>query len=451
MRRLLVFLTLSLGLAFGQDDDPPNIILFLCDDLRPDVLGAMGHIWAQTPNIDQLANDGTVFHQAFATTAICVTSRCNILTGQHAIRTGWRMGEMRGKELTAEQLNQTYLGKLKQAGYKVGYAGKWHVGKVPADFFDHNAAYEGQGKFLEAPDAEHLTSKLAGEAEKMVANSGEDPIFLCVGFKAPHQQDGKTPPFYIYDEKLTGELYKDVELDPPPLSDERFFKTLPEFLQTSLSRERWSYRFGTPELFDESVRGYHRLVAGVDHAVGRVLKAVEAAGKTDNTVIMFTSDHGVYLGARGFAEKFYPHEPSIRIPLIVLDPRVPEGKRGWRDEMALTIDIAPTILNLAGVQVPGEMQGVSLVPLVNGNDVSDWRQEFFYDHKYIPDKIPPTAAVRTTRWKYIRYVNSDPLYEELYDLENDPNEERNLIGSPYLKFVHDLMIDKWKQLKEAAK
>lgn len=451
MRPLLVLTAIATLLSSVAAQDRPNIILFFCDDLRADALGCMGHPWAQTPNIDALSANGTTFDQAFATTAICVTSRCNLLTGQHAARSGWRQGDFDGKSLTPEQLGQTYLGKLKSSGYKIGYAGTWRVGAVPENFFDFNAAFEGEGEYLETPAAEHLTSKLAGEAIKMVESAGAEPFFLCIGFKAPQVQDGKTPPFYIYDEKLTGNLYQDVTPDPPPLSDPAYFASLPDFLKQSINRERWGYRLSTPELFRQSVIGYHRLVSGVDHAVGRVVEAVGAANKAGNTVYLFSSDHGVYLGARGFSGESLPHEDTIRVPLIISDPRVDPENRFRRDEMALIIDLAPTILDLAGVEIPGSMQGSSLKPLVQGADVENWRTEFFYEHNYLPEQIPSTEAVRTTRFKYIRYINSEPLYEELYDLQEDPFEERNLIGSGDHKFIHDLMLEKWTQLREAAK
>ncbi len=443
---------ICVGLAAASSADTrPNIILFLCDDLRSDVLGCMGDPIAQTPNIDNLAFEGVVFDNAFAVTAICVTSRSNILTGQYGAKTGWRHGDFQGESLTPEQLRQTYLSKLRDADYRIGYAGKWHVGRPPIGFFDDDKAYDGQGNYfektLDGTRPEHLTSRIAGQVEQMVAKRDDRPFFICVGFKAPHVQDGKTPPFYPFDEELTGGLYSDVVFPAPPLSDPGFFDRQPIFLKRSLNRERWEWRLSTEKLFQDSMRGYYRLVAGVDHAVGRVMKALDGAGKADNTVILFTSDHGVYLGARGFAGKWLPHEPSIRIPLIVRDPRLPQeiigGRRG---EMALTIDLAPTILELAGLSTPAEMQGVSLMPLIRGESV-DWRTEFFYEHHYMPTKIPASEAVRTERWKYIRYVDSDPLFEELYDLSDDPLESVNLIGNPDFDFVAEEMEQLWKEMR----
>ncbi len=444
MRFWLIVPIFLFGTALLCGNDQPNIILILCDDLRADALGCMGHPWVETPNIDELAFNGVTFDRAFAVTAICVTSRANILTGQYAARTKWRHGEFRGKELSDAQMRQTYLAQLKIAGYRVSYAGKWHVGAPPSTFFDENYAFAGQGRFFGESGGEHLTSRIfAGQAELVINKGGGRPFFLCVGLKAPHVQDGKKPPFYPYDEALTGQLYHDIELGEPPLSAPEQFNRLPDFLKRSLNRERWGYRLRTPELFEQSVKGYFRLVSGVDFAVGRIVQALKDTGQADNTVVIFTSDHGVYLGARGLAGKWLPHEPSMAIPLIIFDPRLPEAKRGRRDEMALTIDLAPTILKLAGAEIPAQTQGQNLIPVIRGETPETWRTEFFYEHHYMPYKIPATEAVRTERWKYIRYVNSDPLYEELYDLQKDPQEERNLIGNDDYAFVHELMEKKW--------
>ena len=443
---IIAFFSPALGIA----DERPNIILLLCDDLRAGALGCMGHPWVETPNIDQLSASGVTFDNAFATTAICVTSRCNILTGRHAASTGWRHGKFRGRSLTDDQIRQTYLHHLKIAGYRVGYAGKWHVGKVPTAFFDDNHAFEGQGNYVERHSSKHLTSKIADDVAKAILKPDERPFFFCVGFKAPHVQDGSNPPFYVYDAKRTGDLYRDIPLSNPPLSNPEHFKGLPDFLQRSLNRERWGWRLGSPKRFSESVRGYHRLISGIDHAVGRIREAVEQSGQAKNTVIIFTSDHGVYLGDRGFAGKWLAHESSIRIPLIIHDPRLPVEHRARPEKLALTIDLAPTILDLATLDVPPSMQGESLLPMIRGEE-AEWRTEFFYDHYYLPHRIPASEAVRTERWKYIRYINSDPLFEELYDLREDPDETRNLIGNVDYAFVHELMEKKWRSLRAEAR
>ncbi|MFH1738928.1 MAG: sulfatase/phosphatase domain-containing protein, partial [bacterium] len=192
---------------------------------------------------------------------------------------------------------------------------------------------------------------------------------------------------------------------------------------------RWETRFSSPELYQKSVKGYYRLISGVDQAVGRILSLLETLNLLDNTVILFTSDNGFFLGEKGLAGKWLMYEESIRTPLLIWDPRLPEDLRGKRrPEMTLNVDIAPTLLALAGVDVPLSMQGRDLVPLTTGKSIP-WRTEWFYDHLFVHQRIPKTEGIRTERWKYIRYIDQDPIVEELYDLQSDSLEERNLVGS----------------------
>ncbi len=451
LKALAILAVHGMGALAALGAERPNIVFFFCDDLRSDALGYMGHPFAHTPHLDGLSARGVTFHQAFATTAICITSRANVLTGQYAAKTGLRHGDLRKRALTREELDQTYLVPLAAAGYRMGYVGKWHCGEVPKGIFDYNAAFDGQGQFLK-PDGSgtHLTRQIGDHAIEMIREDDGRPFFLCVGFKAPHVQDSGKPSIYPFDRELTGHLYRDTPIPRPALDSPSFFSGQPDFIKRSLNRQRWEQRFSSRTRYETSVRGYFRLVSGVDHAVGRVLAALKDTGKDRETVIVFASDHGVYLGARGLAGKWLPHEPSIRIPLVVYDPRSPVSSRGSRDAMVLTIDLAPTFLDLAGVPVPDAMQGRSLVPLLEGSEVAGWRTSFFYEHHFAPHMIPATEAVRTERWKYIRYLNSDPLHEELYDLQSDPLEERNLIGSADYEFIHQRMEQTWEKLKTEA-
>ena len=449
----VVILLCRLGFAA----DRPNIVFMFCDDLRYDCLGCNGNDIIQTPNIDALAARGVSFDNVFVTTAICVTSRANLMTGQYAARTGWRFGLMQGKPLSPQQLAITYPGILKESGYQIGYVGKYHLGVPPENFFDYNAAYQGQGFYLNPELPDHLTAHMGTQAEEALeqfAGNRDRPFLLTVGFKGPHVQDGEEPPFYPYDEQRTGHLYKDVVIPPPPLSDPEFFETQPEFIRSpkNLNRKRWEWRLGTSERFQQSVKGYYRVVSGVDLAVGRVVAKLKSLGLSENTIVLFSSEHGVYLGKRGLAGKWLAHEPSIRIPLIVADPRLASSNGGARrKQMALTIDIAPTLLDIAGVERADRMQGESLVPIVRGESPSSWRTEFFYDHLFRPDLIPSSEAVRTERWKYIRYLDREPLFEELYDLDNDPLEVHNLATSADSQGQLAKMRQKWRVWREKAK
>ena len=214
----------------------------------------------------------------------------------------------------------------------------------------------------------------------------------------------------------------------PPLrrSKPADHEALPAFLRGDYEgRVRWERRFSTPEKFQESVKRYYRLITGVDVQVGRMLGYLGERGWDENTVVIYTSDNGFYLGERGLAGKWLMHEESIRTPLIIRDPRLKETQGTKRDEMTLNIDLAPTILALAGLDIPTSMQGRDLGPLLRGESPS-WRSEWFYEHLFEHRTIPKIEGIRGERWKYTRYIETDPLYEELYDLANDPGEDHNL-------------------------
>ncbi len=431
----------------------PNIVFMFCDDLRYDCIGANGNDIIHTPHIDSLAARGVSFDKAFVNTAICVTSRANIMTGQYAARSGLRHG---GRVTASDQLTMTYHGILRSNGYQVGYVGKYHAGRPPKDFFDYNRAFPGQGKY-KSEGKKHLTARIgdqALEALEQFSKNRAKPFMLTVGFKAPHVQDGSKPPFYLYDEKLTGHLYQDVVMPPPALDEPEFFQSQPTFIRDpkNLNRKRWEWRLKDPAQYQSSVKGYYRLVSGVDVVVGRVIERLEQLGLSDNTILVFSSDHGVYLGDRGLAGKWLPHEPVIHIPLVVFDPRLPIKQRGTRrTEMALTIDMAPTFLHWAGIHKPYRMQGESLSPIIFGERPAAWRTEFFYDHQYRPEIIPASEVVRTEKWKYIRYVGREPLVEELYNLVKDPLEAKNLATHHEFSEQLKLMRKKWADWRERVK
>jgi arylsulfatase A-like enzyme len=236
----------------------------------------------------------------------------------------------------------------------------------------------------------------------------------------------------------------------PRTASEKFFKLLPEPVQMSEGRKRWAIRFHTPEKHQEIVRDYYRLVTGMDREVGRIVAMLEELGFADNTIIVFTSDNGFFFGERGLADKWFMYEESIRIPAIIVDPTLPRRRPGDKsqsvDHLVLNIDFAPTLLDAAGVPIPATMQGKSLRPLMRGES-PDWRHDFFYEHLTLPKIIPPSEGVRTTRWSYIRWVGSEPPVEELYDLSNDPYQERNLVADPEQARVLERLRERWQGIR----
>ncbi len=410
----------------------PNLLFIFADDYPQSCLGCMGNEHAHTPNLDRLASDGIVFTNSFATTAICCSNRACILTGQHMRRHGIRDF---AQPLSAQAFQQTYPILLRSAGYRTGYLGKYAVGAptagqaqlaLPADQFDFWLAFPQSINFRQVVDGEvrYLTTLMEEQAfEFLRTNPADQPFCLTVALKEPHG------PWNYFDPDLP-DPYENVQIPPPPTFTREDFQAQPEFLRNSLNAdtsERW---FKNADGYQEHVRTFYRLVARADLAVGRLLDALKARGLDENTVVIFSSDNGSMLGAHGLSGKWIMYEESIRVPLIIRDPRLPASQQGRRcDKMVLSIDLAPTMLALAGVAIPDSMQGSDLIPLLR-NEPVDWRTDWYYEHTYNtnPPRRPivKVEGVRTERWKYTRYPEIVPIAEQLFDLEEDPLERVNL-------------------------
>jgi len=194
-----------------------------------------------------------------------------------------------------------------------------------------------------------------------------------------------------------------------------------------MNRTRWHWRFDEPGKYQRMVKGYYRTITAMDAAIGRILDELRRLGLEENTVVVFLGDNGYFLGDRGYADKWTMHEQSIRVPCIVKDGRLPAARRGRvLQEMVLNVDIPPTLVSMAGLPVPGRMQGRSLAGLLRGR-AATWRHEIFIEHLWKNPEIPRTEGLRTERWKYIRYPDH-PEFEELYDLATDAWETHNLAG-----------------------
>jgi arylsulfatase A-like enzyme len=425
MRTICSILACLSLFALPLSAQSPNIIFLLTDDQRWDALGAMGNPIIQTPQMDRLAEDGVLFTHCFVTTSICMTSRATFFTGQYARRHG--INDF-STDFTPEALAQTYPQLLRKAGYRIGFIGKYGVGKnLPAEAFDYFKGFPGQGHYF--PEGEkagiHLTNVMGEQAlEFLDGSSAAQPFCLSVSFKAPHVQD--EDPRQFLSNPTYDDVYQDVIIPPAPKSAPEFFEALPSFFPASENRKRWDMRFSTPEKYQASVKGYYKLIYGVDVVLGRIRAKLNQMEQADNTVIILIGDNGFYLGEYGLAGKWYLHEESIRVPLIIYDPRQPASQRGARvDDMALNIDVAPTILDAANLPAPPGMQGNSLLPLARGTG-EPLRHEFFYEHMFEHERIPQVEGIRTERWKYVYYFGKEQPSEALFDLANDPNELRNI-------------------------
>lgn len=441
--------------AAGTKPQRPNVILVLADDLRWDALGCAGNPVIQTPHLDRLASHGTLFRNAFVTTSICAVSRASILCGQYARRHG--INDF-ATPLTPVQWAQTYPALLRKAGYRTGFIGKFGVGKdvkPMAAEFDYWRGLPGQaGPFLDpnASTKPHATARFGEQALEFLRGcEPSKPFCLSLSFSAPHARDGE-PREYPPDPR-DEKLYADAMIPVPKLATDEAFRRLPAFVQDSEGRRRWQRRFATPQKFQRVTRDYYRLITGLDREVGRIRAELATRALAANTVILFTSDNGYVLGDRGMADKWLPYEESIRVPLIIYDPRLPASARGRKvSALALNIDLAPTILDLARLPVPDGMQGRSLVPLFReDNGGGEWRHEFFYEHHTLPKVIPPSEAVRTERWKYIRWAGREPAAEELYELRADPDEEHNLAANPDSGKTLAELRGRWQAFRDQLK
>ncbi|NND99581.1 MAG: DUF1080 domain-containing protein, partial [Pirellulaceae bacterium] len=225
-------------------------------------------------------------------------------------------------------------------------------------------------------------------------------------------------------------MYDDVDIAPPRLSDVAIFDALPAFLKTTINRERFFWRWNTDQKYQTNVRAYYRMVSGIDNAIGRFTKALQEAGLADNTIIVYTADNGYHMGNRGLAGKWSHFEESIRVPMIIADPRVdPLAQGKVSDAAALNLDLPATFLDWAGAEIPTRYQGRSLKPIINGDRPADWRTETFHEHFAVRHRIPAFEGIRNQRFKYVRYIDHDN-HEFLHDLKNDPDELVNLASDP---------------------
>lgn len=462
---LILFVFFLVGCSSSsneQKSQPPNIIFLLTDDQRWDALGVMGNSIIQTPNLDQLANNGTLFTRAYVTTAICCTSRASILSGQYASR--HQINDF-NTPFSDAALQATYPLILKNQGYSIGFIGKYGVGNpsyFPKVLYDYWACedklqpnyenFDKQGNFIHHTD---LTNQQISDFLDTFG-VGEKPFCLSVSFKAPHCEDND-PRQFIYQERMK-DKYAGLEIPESETADSLYYYAFPEGFRNPKSenklleneaRKRWKLRFPNNEKYQETVRSYYRLISGVDEVVGNLMQQLKDLGIADNTIILFMGDNGFYLGEHGMAGKWYAHQESIRVPFIVYDPRTATKERGKKsDDIVLNIDVAPTILALVGIEVPNSMQGQNVFNFISGQAAA--RKSFYYEHKLKIPTIPNSEALVSKEFKYIRYLNLPEPFEELYDLEKDPYEKNNLANNPEYAALLQSYRDQLEEMSGAA-
>ncbi|MFC3880305.1 sulfatase [Algoriphagus namhaensis] len=437
LRALILFFLLA-QIPFAQAQQKPNLIFILTDDQRWDALGFAGNEIIQTPEMDRLAREGVYFENAFVTTPICAASRASILTGLYERTHGYTFGQ----EFQERFAQSSYPTLLREAGYNTAFFGKFGI-NYPGfgNLFDTGDSYDRNGKFDDrrgyfyktiGEDTVHLTKYTSYQVQEFIkAQPSDQPFALSLSFSAPHAHDPSKEQ-YFWSEDVDA-LYAEVTFPDPLLKEEKYFLDQPEYVRTGENRTRWYWRFETPEKYQQSMKGYYRMISEVDREIGRIRKVLEEKRLADNTVIIVMGDNGYFQGERQMAGKWLMYENSLRVPLIIYDPRNPRQRTV--SDFALNIDIAPTLVDLAGVRVPKSMQGLSLVSSDLGS-----RKDFIAEHLWQVKIIPPSEGIRTEKWKYFRYIN-DPSHEELYDLLADPLEMNNLATDPAYK----------KQLKSLRK
>jgi N-acetylglucosamine-6-sulfatase len=422
----------------------PNILLVVVDDLRFDDFGAAGHPFARTPHLDRVAREGAQFKNFFAVTPLCSPSRANILTGLHTRRHGILDNTERSPR--SHEL-RTFAQNLHAAGYRTGFIGKWHMGNdpTPRPGFDYWVAMKGQGEVADPELFEngrlarvpgYVTDIFTERAVQFIAPRRTAPFLLIVSHKALHpnnrqQADGSS--VRIGEGGfIPAERHKALYADARP--SRRGNYAVPPKGKPALERAIPGLKPLGPDTVtpDETIRDRLRMLAAVDEGLGRIFAALEKQGALDQTVVMVIGDNGYFYGEHGLSqERRLAYEESIRLPLLLrYPPRVKAGAEPAA--MALTTDLAPTILELAGAPALPGIDGRSLVPLFTRTP-ADWRSAFLIE--YTTDIVFPRMlkmgydAVRTERHKFIRYREL-PGMEELYDLERDPFELTNLIAAP---------------------
>ena len=421
----------------------PNIVFLFADDQPANCTGYSGNRAIKTPHLDALASRGTVFINAFVTTAICCSNRACLLTGQPMRRHG--ITEFR-TPLSKEAFARTYPAILRRAGYRTGYLGKYAIGNprmhppelaLPESEFDFWYGFPQSISFKQTIDGEtrFLTEVMTEKAVEFLEASGNEPFCLTVAFKEPHG------PFNYFDPKVP-DPYRNVELPASQTFTSKDYDLQPGFIKRSLNGSRSQRLLEDPESYQNELRTFYRTVTRADQAVGEILAALQRLKLDDNTVVIYSSDHGSLLGDHGLTGKWLMYENSIRVPLIIYDPRPNQARAAKRDELVLSLDIPATIVSLAGLRVPASMDGKDLMPLVRGEELP-WRSHFYYEHTYTPEKesnrppIPRTEGIRGDRWKYVRFPDQEPIYEQLFDLHNDPLERENLIDAAEHRRIAD--------------
>ncbi len=466
---LTVVLILFYSICFSQETvKKPNIIVIFSDDHALQAISAYGSPHIKTPNIDRIANEGAIFKNTFCTNSICGPSRAVLLTGKYNHLNGQYDNRTETRINTGQPMFPKYL---QENGYETSWIGKWHINNHP-QFFDYWKILPGQGLYYN-PDFINMDSsrvRIDGYTTDIITDEaltwldkGRDeskPFSLVIGHKAPHREwqpdiqdlhafDGK--PFEVpanffddYNGRKAAEHQlmevKDLRWDwdsKVNTKDVSYVKRM-----TATQKEAWDKYYETENAsldtskmsvkeialwkYQRYMHDYMACVVSLDRNIGRVLDYLDKTGLAENTIVIYSSDQGFYLGEHGWYDKRFMYEQSLRMPFVMRYPKVIQPKTVV-NEMVVNIDIAPTILSAAGVKVPSDMQGVSVLPLAKQpGKIKNWRKSMYYHYYEYPDphRVMPHFGIRTERYKLIYFYGNGSSWE-FYDLKHDPDEMNN--------------------------
>ena len=425
------------GAAFAQSRPKKrNVIFILTDDHRYDAMGFLkGQEWLETPQLDRLAREGAHFKNAFVTTALCSPSRASILTGTYAHR--HRIVDNN----TPIPAGTTFFpAHLQKAGYKTGFFGKWHMGAEtdePKPGFDQWVSFRGQGSYLpnanginingkKVPQKGYITDELTAYALDWLRTlPKEQPYFMYLSHKAVHSE-------FIPAERHKGR-YKDKKFVYPPTmaASGEMAQHRPMWVQNQ--RNSWhgvEFPYHSNLDIAEYYKAYAETLLAVDESVGALLDELKKRGELDSTLVIYMGDNGFAFGEHGLIDKRTAYEESMRVPMLARCPELFSGGRVVKDVVA-NLDIMPTVLDVAGATTPQGLDGQSWLPLAQGKAAPSWRKELLYEYYWERNfpQTPTMHALRGDRYKFIRYQGIWDV-DELYDLQEDPLESRNLIYDP---------------------
>ena len=444
----------------------PNILVVLLDDLRWDAVGYAGHPHLRTPHIDRVAQEGVHFKNAFCTTSLCSPSRASLLSGVYA-----HTHQVTDNFTEMPTTLPTYPARLREAGYATAYIGKYHMGEdndEPRPGYNYFVTHKGQGRYFdtefnfngqrrEVIKGYYTTVVTDMALEWLRRDHAGRPWMLVVGHKAPHSFYTPEPKFQnAFDGVRVSypESAFSLEGKPDWISDRRYTW---HGIYGPLFEWRKKFPDDSPAAvsdFESMVHAYWGTIMSIDESMGRLLGALEQAGRLNDTVVVFAGDNGLLEGEHGMVDKRTMHEPSIRIPLAVRYPGLTTGPKAI-DEQVLTIDLAPSLLELAGAPTIENTQGRSWVSLVRSGD-PNWRKSWFYYYNYEKQfpYTPNIRGIRTAEWKYIRYPHGDGGPDrhvpELYNLTKDPLERTNLAKETASKDVIARLNDDLARLMAAT-